>query len=151
MTSYLAMDASVYPGVKWIISVRFLFWQSISFPLMNSLSFLVIENRASQLHSSQVSVPKIDLNIIDAPVSFSLRGCLYWRLVETFVGEAGRDFCRFETLFISYLRENASTQDHITRDDFIQDNLESQHNIVPVKRNGFLWKTSRQTYFHMNK
>ena len=141
--SYLPMDASVYPGVKWIISARFLFPQSISFSP---------RYRALQLHRSQISVPKIDLNIseVDAPVSFSLRGCLYGRLDETFVGEAGRDFCWLGTLFIAYLRENASTHDHISRDDFTQDNLESQHNVVPVTWNGFLWKTSLQTYFHIN-
>ena len=52
----------------------------------------------------------------------------------------GRDFCRFGTLFIPYSRENASTQDHISWDDFTQDNLESQHNIVPVERNGLYEK-----------
>ena len=69
---------------------------------------------------------------------FSLRGCLYGRLDGTFVGEAGRDFCRVGTPFIPCLNENAFTQDDFIRDDFTQDNLEIQRNIVPAKRNGGL-------------
>ena len=52
------MDASVYPGVKWIISVRFLFAQNIFFTGPN-----IVQRTLPQLHSLQISVPKIDLNI----------------------------------------------------------------------------------------
>ena len=41
----------------------------------------------------------------------------------------GRDVCRDGTLFILGLHENVSVQD-----DFTRDNLQSQHNIVPAKR-----------------
>ena len=53
-----------------------------------------------------------------------LGGCLL-------IWEAGRDVCRDGALFISGLLENVST-----RDDFTRDNLQSQHNIVPAKRDG---------------
>ena len=43
----------------------------------------------------------------------------------------GRDVCRDGTFFIPGLHENVST-----RDDFTRDNLQSQHNIVPAKRDG---------------
>ena len=45
----------------------------------------------------------------------------------------GRDVCRDGTLFIPGLHENV-----FTRDDFTWDNLQSQHNIVPAKRDGEL-------------
>ena len=48
-----------------------------------------------------------------------------------FIWEAGRDVCRDGTFFIPGLHENVST-----RDDFTWDNLQSQHNIVPAKRDG---------------
>ena len=48
-----------------------------------------------------------------------------------FIWEAGRDVCRDGTFFIPGLHENVST-----RDGFTWDNLQSQHNIVPAKRDG---------------
>ena len=48
-----------------------------------------------------------------------------------YIWEAGRDVCRDGTFFIPGLHENVST-----RDDFTRDNLQSQHNIVPAKRDG---------------
>ena len=48
-----------------------------------------------------------------------------------FIWEAGRDVCRDGTLFIPGLHKNVSTWD-----DFTRDNLQSQHNIVPAKRDG---------------
>ena len=53
------------------------------------------------------------------------------RLSKLFICEAGRDVCRDGTFFIPGLHENVST-----RDDFTRDNLQSQHNIVPAKRDG---------------
>ena len=48
-----------------------------------------------------------------------------------FIWEAGWDVCRDGTFFILGLHENVPT-----RDDFTHDNLQSQHNIVPAKRDG---------------
>ena len=167
MTSYLPMDGSVYPGVQWIISVRSLFLPSISF---SPKSF------ALQLHSSQISVPKIYLNISEvvAPVPFSLRGYLHGRLDGMFVVEAGRDFCRVGTPFIPCLHENAFTQDHfigtissrtiwkVSVISFRQSGTGVWYDKncpalarIPVEPTGFRLfrkgrKTSWQTYFHLN-
>ena len=48
-----------------------------------------------------------------------------------FIWEAGRDVRQDGTLFIPGSHKNVST-----RDDFTRDNLQSQHNIVPEKRDG---------------
>ena len=46
-----------------------------------------------------------------------------------FIGEVGRDVFLDGTVFILGLHENVSVQH-----DFTRDNLQSQHNIVPAKR-----------------
>ena len=129
MTSYLPMDASVYPCVKWIISERFLFAQYISFwP----------KRTASQLHSSQISVPKIDLNIseIDLPESFCLSDCFYGRLDGTFLGKAGRIYLPGWDTFHPAFTWEYFYPGPFPKDDFSQDNLESQRNIILAKGNG---------------
>ena len=49
-----------------------------------------------------------------------------WALLRDCLWEAGRDVCRDGTFFIPGLHENVS----------IGDNLQSQHKIVPAKRDG---------------
>ena len=73
-------------------------------------------------------------------MSYSTYGAVYMgggtaRLPERDVFYPGFKNClygrRDGTFFIPGLHENVST-----RDDFTRDNLQSQHNIVPAKRDG---------------